>query len=335
MILVIDQCCPYDRAHLHLYAVSHTKFLPFSSRSSLLPGLHLHLYAAGGVSKRSHLYIKHTWVSLSPNSTPLLYQLPYSHTFDNNTDSSTTMLIYTIALASFGFTALVLSAPTDTSRPTANPATAWEDTQTQKYHCEGKDVVRCETTVGGTCFAIDLCEVYCFDHDNGASCVDLNVPNDMTTSDDIDVTIPKAPASGSGTNVLPRDASAQKDEHLTCSRDRASILICRYGFCSSEKYCKSGDECKDECNCCKSKSPSAQGARSEVRPEPIRVEDAAVAIAARETSPQENKHYVCSKDRTSVLKCTYGFCATDYYCATRHPCIDNPARCKRARHALD
>jgi hypothetical protein len=236
------------------------------------------------------------------------------------------MPLHTTALAGCGIVALAFSAPA------TNPTAAWENTQTQNYHCAGKDVVRCETTAGGTCFAIEFCEAYCFNHKNGALCVDMGASSDVITAvNNVETTIPRTPVSV----LAARDASSREDKHYTCSRNRASVLICRYGFCSTDYYCGSSDECKDDCLCCKTKSSVAQGAKSAVRTVPIQIEGATIDIVARESNPQKNKQYICSKDRTSVLKCTYGFCSTDHYCAKRHPCVDNPARCTKAHSALD
>ncbi|KZM20940.1 hypothetical protein ST47_g7920 [Ascochyta rabiei] len=215
-------------------------------------------------------------------------------------------------LAGLALVALALGAPADLGNPhsSTGSTTAWENTQTQEYHCEGNDIVRCETTPGGVCFAMDLCEAYCFHHDSGASCVDLGAPA-VETSNNVEITARKTSISVTGVNVAARDASSQEDMHYTCSRNRASVLICKYGFCSIDHYCRSGNECKDDCSCCKSAFPSVQGAKSEVRIVP---KDAAISLAARGRNPKESALYVCSKDRASVLKCRHGFCATDYYC---------------------
>ncbi|CBX93241.1 hypothetical protein IAQ61_008959 [Plenodomus lingam] len=55
-------------------------------------------------------------------------------------------------------------------------------------------------------------------------------------------------------NVKARSPIAQENKHYVCSKDRASVLICRYGFCSTDYYCNikgSGSYCHDDCICCK------------------------------------------------------------------------------------
>lgn len=228
------------------------------------------------------------------------------------------MRLTTLLLAGLGLVALTSSTPVDTGSPhsVTGSTTFWENTQTQEYHCKGKDVIHCETTAGGTCIAMDPCEAYCFLHDNGAACVDMGEPP----------VIPKVPVSASEAKIAARDASSQKNEHNECSKDRTGVLICRYGFCSTDHYCKAGDECKDGSFSCAPKSLSAPNVKSEVRDVPPQAEAAALDLGEKPT-------YICSKDRASVLKCLYGFCSTDYYCAKRHPCVDNPPRCEKALSA--
>ena len=244
------------------------------------------------------------------------------------------MQLTTTILAGLCLVALALSAPVDMGSPTSTTglATFWEGKQTQKYHCEGKDFIHCETIARGTCLTIDRCEAYCFNYDKGAACVDLGEAT-VKTSSDIDTTVSKVPVPAFDITFTTRDISPQEDKHYVCSKDRTGVLICRYGFCSTDHYCKSDEECKDDSVSCESKSPSAQGSKSEVRDVPKQVEDTSLKHVARNSTPKENKSYVCSKDRTSVLKCVYDFCATDYYCAKGHLCVDKPARCKKAVNA--
>ncbi len=234
------------------------------------------------------------------------------------------MKLHNCVVAGLGLAVFALSAPADTSISSIDAVHTWLNTQTQKYHCDNMSVIRCETTAGGTCFAIESCEAYCYDHNNGASCIDMVASRDtVTVSDDIDIPMPnlKLPVA----ELVARTASREGKKHYTCSKDGTGVLLCRYGFCQTDHYCKAGEACSDGCNCCKRKS---RGGKAEVRTEPSATVGAAGDITAREASPQENKNYICSKDRASVLKCTYGFCSTDRYCAKRKRCVDNPARCK-------
>ncbi|EMD96083.1 hypothetical protein COCC4DRAFT_122724, partial [Bipolaris maydis ATCC 48331] len=42
----------------------------------------------------------------------------------------------------------------------------------------------------------------------------------------------------------------KEKKRYECSNDRTCVLICRYGFCSTEHYCKKGTRCSDKCACC-------------------------------------------------------------------------------------
>ncbi len=233
-------------------------------------------------------------------------------------------------LAGIGLVALALTAPTDGGESISNGAPRfWVDTQTRKYNCSGSDVMLCETTARGSCNVVDICESYCFKDDRGAACVDMG-DGIMENSSTSNAPHSKASAPMLHDKIAARDASPQENKHYVCSKDRRSVLICLYGFCSTDYYCKNGDECKDESVSCKSKVLSAQGSKFEVRTVVDGLQSGPLNLQVRNSNPKEKITYVCSKDRASVLKCTYGFCATDYYCAKGHPCIDNPARCKKA-----
>lgn len=227
----------------------------------------------------------------------------------------TTILFSGLNLIALASTATVESVESAEPSSLDGPITFWRDTQTRKHHCDGRDVIRCETPrarVGEGCITIDTCESFCFLHDNGAACVDMDAP-----------LISKVPVSG---KVAARAASPDEDEHNECSKDRTGVLICRYGFCSTDYYCKAGYECQDNSFTCAPKSPILGTVKSEVRDLPPQVEAAAANL-------DEKPSYTCSKDRASVLKCLYGFCSTHYYCAKGNRCIDNPARCNKALSA--
>ncbi|KAJ4398628.1 hypothetical protein N0V91_010060 [Didymella pomorum] len=227
------------------------------------------------------------------------------------------MQLTPILVSGLSLTALASSAPVEpssTSSVTA-PITFRQDTRTQKYRCAGRDVIRCETPraeVASVCIPIDTCESFCFLHDNGAACVDMGAPP-----------VPKVPVSA---RIAARAASSEEHERNECSKDRTGVLICRYGFCSIGYYCKAGFDCQDGSFTCVPKSPPLGTVMSEVRDVPPQAEVEAI-------ESNDNTSYTCSEDRASVLRCLYGFCSTDCYCADGHPCVDNPARCKKMLNA--
>jgi hypothetical protein len=124
------------------------------------------------------------------------------------------MQITPVLLSGLGLIALASSTSVKTGNPSsvAAPITFWQDTQTQKHHCDGRDIIRCETPrakVGGTCITIDTCESFCFIHDNGAACVNIGAPP-----------MPKIPVSA---KVTARAASSEENEHNECSKDRTGV----------------------------------------------------------------------------------------------------------------
>lgn len=218
---------------------------------------------------------------------------------------------FTAVLTVLGLTALASSAPTDT--PITDSTAIWQNTPIQKYYCKGKDIIRCQTMTEDSCIVMGFCDARCSLHGNGVICVDMSAPP-----------TPKVPVSAFESKIASRNASPQENKHGECSEDRTGVLICAYGFCSTDHYCKAGDECKDGSFSCAPKSLSTPHVKSKARSVPPQDESTTVNLG-------EKPSYVCSKDRASVLKCLYGFCSIDYYCAKGHPCVDNPARCKKAK----
>src|SRR5690242_7581985 len=154
------------------------------------------------------------------------------------------MQLFELVLTGVGLVALALSAPTDISNPTLSTgslATLWRDTKMQKYHCVDEDIVRCEMAAGGSCLTINSCQSYCSKNEQGAVCVDMAEVIEGVVSDNGKSTL-KAPVPKID-RLTARDASPQEDKHYVCSKDRRNVLICRYGFCSTDYYCKSDEEC--------------------------------------------------------------------------------------------
>lgn len=239
------------------------------------------------------------------------------------------MQLVNIVLNGLGLVALALSAPTERILSTSALAIFLLDTETQAYHCAGKDVIRCDTTAGGSCLAVNYCETYCFKHDKGAACVDMADVVEAPSSN-VDTPNSKETVFASDIENAARGASPQENKHYICSKNRRSVLVCRYGFCSTDHYCKSSEECKDGPPGCRSKLLYAQASTSEFRAVTNRGEAMPSRLVTRHRGSKDKSTHICSKDRTNVLRCLHGFCATDYHCAKAHPCVDNPARCKKA-----
>jgi hypothetical protein len=93
-----------------------------------------------------------------------------------------------------------------------------------RYHCTRDQwIVLCPSQ--GACSSVVECQVKCIENKLGAECADQKR----------DVAVP----------------SAKKKEHKECSNDHTGVLICRFGFCSTDLYCKRGESCHDDCACCK------------------------------------------------------------------------------------
>lgn len=47
------------------------------------------------------------------------------------------------------------------------------------------------------------------------------------------------------------DLEVEAKTSYECSNDRTGVLVCKYGFCSTDHYCRKGTKCSDKCACCK------------------------------------------------------------------------------------
>lgn len=95
------------------------------------------------------------------------------------------------------------------------------------------------------------CEQGCFQTSHGASCSSL-LPSSPT---------PKRKARSSEIRLRTEHHAQVKryeiandpneNKHYICSNDGVAVLVCRWGFCSTEKLCRKGQKCDAECNCCR------------------------------------------------------------------------------------
>ena len=62
---------------------------------------------------------------------------------------------------------------------------------------------------------------------------------------------------------------------------------------------------------------------------------APVRLEVRDEEAVEDRHWVCSDDRSAVLICRWGFCSIDYYCTKRGTtCQDMCVCCKKGGFAV-
>ncbi|KAI8934668.1 hypothetical protein NX059_008360 [Plenodomus lindquistii] len=213
-----------------------------------------------------------------------------------------------LVLALGGLAAAALSTPSivkDTTSTGDEPPFLNDPTRRVSYHCSiaQPDVVEEYVKVGDlnvvnpifTCPRGD-----CYEFETGVTCGESTV----------DV---KARAA---------TANSQDDPYYKCSKDRASILICQYGFCSTDHYCNldgPGALCQDDCICCKkgkaankretfelstSAASSPQTLEYKIAPQPP------VARAESSEQPALNQgcpiagYFICDTTFTQIFVCS-------------------------------
>ncbi|KAF2847766.1 hypothetical protein T440DRAFT_455861 [Plenodomus tracheiphilus IPT5] len=149
------------------------------------------------------------------------------------------MGLLTIVLA--GLATIALAAPgatpsnEDTSITSNGPPFINKPGSNSSYHCSDTTPNVIETRVESG-YSTAMIPVYnclrndCYEFTTGATCGESTI------------------------DIKARTPIPEENKHKTCSKDRASVLICRYGFCSTDHYCNLhgvGDYCHDDCNCCK------------------------------------------------------------------------------------
>ncbi|KAI4907321.1 hypothetical protein J4E90_009824 [Alternaria incomplexa] len=136
------------------------------------------------------------------------------------------MKLITVALA--GLVALVAASPVETTA--AAVASKYENDDVHTYKCDSdKYVLSCLRS--GTCSFVEACSFACADNSKGAWCTGASEKRDV----DFDVHI-------------------EDKKTYECAKDRTGVLVCQYGFCQTDHYCKKGWKCRDNCNCCKKPS---------------------------------------------------------------------------------
>jgi hypothetical protein len=239
------------------------------------------------------------------------------------------MQLITAILASLGVVTLTLSTPAGAD--SAIPPAIWLNTQVDHYRCEGKDVTRCVTATEGACVNLGTCETYCYGDDAGVACVDNKEATENASDDS--KTFQKCMRLGSGNQADVAQSyghPAAEHKHYSCSKDLTSVLICKYGFCSTDHHCKKTELCSIQSLTCKPKSTLVQSREAEIEGGGSHIEDAKLTLAAKGHNSRGEEsyiHYICSDDFAKVMRCSYDFCAIDHYCRKHRHCVDSPARC--------
>jgi hypothetical protein len=239
------------------------------------------------------------------------------------------MQLITTILTSLGVVMLASSAPADADSATSLTST-WLNTQVHHYRCEGKDVTRCDTATDSGCVNLDTCETYCFGDDAGVACIDIK---EETPSEDSKTLYRRGSSDNQAGVAHSYVHPATEDKHYGCSKDLNRVLICKYGFCSTDHYCKTTEVCSIQSLTCEPKSTLVKHREAEIQAGGSHVEDGTLTSASESHDSGGKKpyvHYICSDDRTGILKCSYNFCAIDHYCRKHRRCVDTPARCVKA-----
>ncbi|KAF1944288.1 hypothetical protein EJ02DRAFT_482599 [Clathrospora elynae] len=104
----------------------------------------------------------------------------------------------------------------------------------------------------------------------------------------------------------------QEDKHYECSKDRSAVLICKYGFCSLDHYCKlkmASSTCHDDCNCCKMSDPELRSVgesdfSKNVKDKVVRIENTHASATGLEKR-QENTPSAFAGCAPGIYSCAY------------------------------
>ncbi|KAG9185272.1 hypothetical protein G6011_07816 [Alternaria panax] len=141
------------------------------------------------------------------------------------------MKLFGLALA--GLVALVTASPVET---TVTAVLKYKNDGIHTYACDSdSNVVSCVPS--GTCSFVDYCSIKCFTDREGAGC-----DGTKTTA---------AVIEASEKRDVDPEVEPEDKKTYECSNDHTGVLVCQYGFCQTDHYCKKGTKCRDNCSCCR------------------------------------------------------------------------------------
>ncbi|RYO34907.1 hypothetical protein AA0111_g3333 [Alternaria arborescens] len=136
-----------------------------------------------------------------------------------------------LLLALIGLVALVAASPVET---TAITVPKYKNNGIHSYKCDSNtNVLSCVSS--GTCSFVEHCSTKCFADHQGAGCIGSST-----------VAIEASEKRDTETEV-----NAEAKKTYECSNDHTGVLVCQYGFCQTDRYCKKGTKCHDKCSCCR------------------------------------------------------------------------------------
>ncbi|KAL1792771.1 hypothetical protein ACET3X_009278 [Alternaria dauci] len=128
-----------------------------------------------------------------------------------------------------GLVALIAASPV---QATTLEVPKYKNDGVHIYKCDGGiNVLSCVTS--GTCSFVEHCSTACFVDRQGAGC-----------------TRP-ATVAVEASEKRDTDIEAEAEKTYECSNDHTGVLVCQYGFCQTDHYCKKGTKCRDNCSCCR------------------------------------------------------------------------------------
>ncbi|RMZ74242.1 hypothetical protein GMOD_00003250 [Pyrenophora seminiperda CCB06] len=143
-----------------------------------------------------------------------------------------------LALAFVGLVTLTVASPTEA---VVVATSMHKNDGTHLYKCGmGEVVLACFSP--NACPVLEKCATKCVQGSEGAGCV-----TEATT-----VTIVANLEAHQAVHTADtNDVDDVAKKTYQCSNDHTGVLVCQYGFCSTDHYCNKGTTCRDRCACCK------------------------------------------------------------------------------------
>ena len=162
------------------------------------------------------------------------------------------MRLIAAILVALSSVALAPDAPVSTHDPVfcVKPSLLGFRVKTSEHYCEHSAYELYDSSSSESSSELHICDASCHRRYNGV--VNINMGGSTVKTECSYSFDSKLPTSMSGANLVDQDISPGEDKHYICSTDRTGILICRYGFCSTDRYCRRDEECSGDSASCES-----------------------------------------------------------------------------------
>lgn len=163
-----------------------------------------------------------------------------------------------VVFAALGSVALALGASVDTRLPVPSfdPSLTCLTRKASRYHFKGRFDAFSVLNSPRSNAARDDCDSPCSRRDNGDAYAEMS--NGYVNSGDTKLTDARPTNSMTEANGVALDTSLGEKGYYICSTDRTGVLICNYGFCSTDHYCGNDKECSDDSASCETHPSSTQ-----------------------------------------------------------------------------